>query len=77
LSIQYYKAIIFCYQKNFDYALQHLNDALLIASRLSYVEDRFKILLEKLEEKLKRKDDIDMSYISTSLLKNAQQSKSK
>jgi hypothetical protein len=77
LSIQYYKAIIFCYQKKFDYALQHLNDALSTASRISYVEDRFKILLEKLEEKLKRKDDIDMSYISPSLLKNTQQSNSK
>ena len=67
---------MFCYQKNYVPALNHLNEYLPKVSKYSYFADRFKVLIEKLKEKLKRKDDIDMSYIPTSTLKISQRSRS-
>jgi hypothetical protein len=53
----------------------HLNETLPLVSEYFYFEDRFKVLIEKLKEKLKKKDNIDMSYIPASIL-NQQRSRS-
>ena len=79
LYIQLSKALIFCYQNKLDYALKNLNESLLIASRYPDFKERFKTLISKLQEKLDltiKKDDIDMSYIPSSLLQPSKPIKS-
>ena len=71
-NVECYKAIIFCYEKNFDKALKHINDSLNKVAdniRESYHE-RVKSLIDKIQNKLlKKESEIDMSYIPDILKK--------